>query len=76
MTSGPLRDLKKTSLNGTNRQTDKHPDKHGDYMTESANWADSMKTLFDRKTSKWRKRQRIKFLFAEKLVSKILKNCI
>ena len=32
--SGPIRSLKKTGTNGANKQTDKH----GNYMTEWAQW--------------------------------------
>ena len=34
--SGPMGGLKKTAPNDTNRERDKHPDRHGFSMTESA----------------------------------------
>ena len=54
VTCGPIRGLEK-KLHGkgtdrqTNRQTDKQTNGHGNSMTESAQWADSVK-IFSGKT--------------------------
>ena len=38
--------LEKNFTLDTNKQTNKHTDGHGDSMTESAQWADSVKKSF------------------------------
>ena len=45
---GPMRGLAKKFENGyqTHRQTHRQADRHRDYLTESAQWADSVKRLF------------------------------
>ena len=40
------RGLKKTASDGTDKQTNRHPGEHDDSMTESAQWADSVKSFF------------------------------
>ena len=47
VTCGPMRGLEKNCTRWhrhTDTHTDKHTDGHGDSMTESAQWADSVKT--------------------------------
>ena len=36
--SGPMRGLKKTAPNGADRQTHRQTPRHGNFMTESAQW--------------------------------------
>ena len=43
VTCGPMRGLKKMHGEGTNTQTDRQTNGHRDSMTESAQWADSVK---------------------------------
>ena len=47
--SGPMRGLTKNCIRWR-KQTDKQTDRHGDSMTESAQWADSMKIWHIRDT--------------------------
>ena len=45
--SGPITGLEEKKLHPM-AQTDKHTDGHGNSMTESANWADSVKTTLEK----------------------------